>query len=441
MINQVGINTGNPNYTLDVNGTTNSVGDLTVQADNITINDDKTDTDVNLNFGRFSSNNAIIRWNKTSDSFEWSSGDGVFHDFIDATLTAPFYNGQMLTYRIDSAGAGEWINDNRVTTTDSNERNVFEYRPLSPTAGVNTSLFLRKNYSNSVEGTPGAGTYADGAGVSLSFQVNSDTQPTVSYANITGVYSATVPTVSLRTSIDNGTTTPSVGDFTTAGATLPNDLAVNGGDITTTSANATLFNTNALSINIGNGATTAVRIGSGSGSAVVNIKAPSLVQNPDPLASTTFNLFNTITTDLNIGGAATTVDIGSTVSGTTTIGYDLFVNNDVNADSYIVDSLSTYNTQTTTTTALTPVSISATTRASQKVVIRIIDNISGEIHMLEALAFKKSTTAYLTTYAEMYTNAALATFTADVSAGAIRILATPASTNSTTFTVARISLD
>ena len=23
----------------------------------------------------------------------------VWHDFIDATLTAPFYNGQMLTYR------------------------------------------------------------------------------------------------------------------------------------------------------------------------------------------------------------------------------------------------------------------------------------------------------------------------------------------------------
>jgi hypothetical protein len=78
---------------------------------------------------------------------------------------------------------------------------------------------------------------------------------------------------------------------------------------------------------------------------------------------------------------------------------------------------------------------------TQKVIINIIDNVSGEFHALEALAFRKGTTAYLTTYAEMYTASALATFTADVSGGAIRILATPASTNSTTFTVARISLD
>ena len=63
------------------------------------------------------------------------------------------------------------------------------------------------------------------------------------------------------------------------------------------------------------------------------------------------------------------------------------------------------------------------------------------MHVLEALAFRKGTTAYLTTYGEMYTNAALATFTADVSGGATRIIATPASTNSTTFKVARISVD
>ena len=156
---------------------------------------------------------------------------------------------------------------------------------------------------------------------------------------------------------------------------------------------------------------------------------------------TTFNLVNATATTLNIGGASTATAIGSTASGTTTIGNDLFVNSDVNADSYIVDSLSTYNTQTTTTTSTAATNISSTARASQKVIIRIIDNVSGEIHCLEALAFEKGATAYLTTYAEMYTSAALATFTADVSGGSLRILATPASANSTTFTVARISLD
>jgi len=449
--NRVGVNDITPAYPLDVTGEIRATSNIRSNdsfysdGDTIYLNYDKTDVNVNVNFGRVSpSTNAVIRWNSSSDSFEWSADGTTWYDFINANLTAPFYNGQLLSYL-----NGEWINENRVTTTDSNERNVFEYRPLSPIAGPNTSLFLRKDYSNAAPGTPGVGTYADGAGVSLSFQVDSDTQTPPggsvgeanTYANITGVYSATVPTVSLRTSIDNGATAfTSVGDFTTAGATLPNDLAVNGGDITTTSATASLFNTNATTINIGNGATTAVRIGSSSG--VVNIKSPSLVQNPDVGASTTFNLLNTITTDLNIGGAATTVDIGSTVSGTTTIGYDLVVNNDVSADSYIVDNISTYNTQTTNTSlAGTPVQISGTTRVSQKAIIKIIDNVTGEVHMLEALAFRSGTAGFLTTYAEMYSSVALATFTVTGTGGVTSILANPISSNSTTFTVARISLD
>lgn len=43
------------------------------------------------------------------------------------------------------------------------------------------------------------------------------------------------------------------------------DVAVNGGDITTTSATATLFNTNATSVTIGGGATNTVLLGNGTG--------------------------------------------------------------------------------------------------------------------------------------------------------------------------------
>jgi hypothetical protein len=227
------------------------------------------------------------------------------------------------------------------------------------------------------------------------------------------------------------------GDIVTSG-----DLAVNGGDITTTQAIGNLFNTTATTVNIGDGATSQVNIGNYT-SGTVNIKSQSLLQNDlSPGISTTFNLFNTITTDLNIGGAATSVDIGSTVSGTTTIGYDLLVNNNVDADQYTVDNLSTYNTQTTNTSlAGTPVSISATTRVSQKSIIKIIDNVTGEVHMVEALAFRSGTAGFLTTYAEMYSSVALATFTVTGTGGFTTILANPISSNSTTFTVARISLD
>ena len=117
---------------------------------------------------------------------------------------------------------------------------------------------------------------------------------------------------------------------------------------------------------------------------------------------------------------------------------------DANFGSVAVDGVATINTQTTTTTATTATAISTTTRKTQKVVITITDNVTSETHVLEALAGTDilTSTAMLTTYAEMYSSGlALATFTADVSAGSLRILATPASTNSTTFKVARISVD
>jgi hypothetical protein len=120
---------------------------------------------------------------------------------------------------------------------------------------------------------------------------------------------------------------------------------------------------------------------------------------------------------------------------------DLDVNGSVTCSDVIIDGASTINTQTTTTTTTTATNISSTSRTTQKVLITITDNVTGYMHVLEAMAFQHSGNAYLTTYAEMYTNTALATFTADVSGGLIRILATPASTNSTTFTVTRISVD
>ena len=436
---------------LDSDGNTSIQNNLSVginisqSGETLYLNYDKTNANVNIDFGRVApSTNAVIRWNSTTNTFEWSENGSTWHQFIDATLTAPFYNGQMLTYRINSSAVGEWINDNRVVTTDVNERNVFEYRPLTPPAGFNTSLYLRKNYSNSVEGTPGSGTYADGAGVGVSFQVNSDTQAPPGgvagqanqYASVAGIYSATVPEIQLKTSIDNFASSTNVATFNTTLATLPGDLAVNGGDITTTSGTGNLFNANATVVNVGNGATTEVNLGSISAGRV-QIKPNTIVG-----ANTTQNVFNTVATTVNAFGAATTVNIGAATGNTT-------INNDLSVDGFIdINNVSTLNTQQTTTIVTTPVIISGSTRTAQKVVITIKDLATGEQHVVEALALRKqgTTQAYLTTYGEMYTNTALATFTATATttgptAGTINILATPASTNSTLFTVTRVSVE
>jgi hypothetical protein len=94
----------------------------------------------------------------------------------------------------------------------------------------------------------------------------------------------------------------------------------------------------------------------------------------------------------------------------------------------------------TTTTSVSTVAISATTRNVLKLVIYIVDNTTSAVHTVEALALRTGATAMLTTYGEMYSASALAAFTADVSGGSLRILVTPASTNNTTFTYYRISL-
>jgi len=95
---------------------------------------------------------------------------------------------------------------------------------------------------------------------------------------------------------------PSTGNVTIAG-----DLAVNGGDITTTSTGtATVFNANATTLNVG-GAATTVSIGAATGTTTIN------------------NATTAITGNATVGGSAT---VGSTlaVTGNTTLTGDLAVN-------------------------------------------------------------------------------------------------------------------
>lgn len=90
-------------------------------------------------------------------------------------------------------------------------------------------------------------------------------------------------------------------------ATVPGDLAVNGGDITTSSTGtATVFNTNATTLNVGQAATT-VSIGATTGTATIR------------------NATTAITGDATVGGSAT---VGTTlgVTGNTTLTGDLAVN-------------------------------------------------------------------------------------------------------------------
>jgi len=113
------------------------------------------------------------------------------------------------------------------------------------------------------------------------------------------------------------------GDFAANNATLAGDIAVNGGDVTTTSTTATLFNTNATTLNIGNAATT-VSIGAATGTTTVR---NDLVVNGTFTVNGTTETINAVTVtvddkNIELGSVAsptnTTADGGGiTLKGTT----------------------------------------------------------------------------------------------------------------------------
>ncbi len=105
------------------------------------------------------------------------------------------------------------------------------------------------------------------------------------------------------------------------------DVAVNGGDLTTTQTTANLF-TNA----------TTLGLGAGSGTTTVN---NALAVNGASITTdeTSFALLNATTTTLNFAGAATTINIGAT-SGTTTLNNSLLIKGDTTLGDATTDGVS-----------------------------------------------------------------------------------------------------
>jgi hypothetical protein len=209
--------------------------------------------------------------------------------------------GRVLAYDVNT-GAFGYINTSSIVTAAA--------------AGVNSFSTINVGGSGGSSGTAQADSSADTLIIS-----SSD-------ANIT-ITAATTPDTLTFDFADS----PSFTNITASG-----DLAVNGGDITTTNTTATIFNATATTLNIGSAAT-AVALGGSSGTLTIgnatmtgtnmttfnmNGSTPSIVSSQ----TGTGNLFNTNLTTLNIGGAATAVNIGAT-SGTTTVRNNLTVTGDL----------------------------------------------------------------------------------------------------------------
>ena len=195
---------------------------------------------------------------------------------------------------------------------------------------------------------------------------------------------------SLQLGANTGTTNINNDLLVDDNATITGDLAVNGGDITTTSTTANLFRTNALTVNIGS---------AGDG------------------------------TELN-GGVINIGDSGQTYA--------------TNFRGLISQNGDT--TQATTEllnqTSTSPILIQSTSRRSMRGFITINDDVTGAVHSAEFVAVRKVSTAeaFITIYAEVISDSSLATFTVTDSGTALNLYATKASSNSTDIYVVRNSL-
>jgi len=187
----------------------------------------------------------------------------------------------------------------------------------------NTSITVPITVRHLLSNTPAVGT-----GVGIGF-----TQETTDNNNEFGMMLGAILTDTTAGSEDfdfivrlmqNGATNAERFRVSSAGnATLVGDLAVNGGDITTSQTTATVFDATASTLNVGSAAST-MRIGATSGT--LTIGNPTVVGT-----QATQNVYNTTATTVNFAGAATTLNIGAS-TGTTDIKNNLNVVGDVDID-------------------------------------------------------------------------------------------------------------
>jgi len=370
-------------------------GGLFLKGDYITLNADNT-AGLNSSINANAAATGVIRWNYAGSFWEFTNNGGTnwypfvinINDLNDVVITAPTAAGQFLYNN-----GTNWVNGSTVTATATGDRATFVYKPTSPTAGVNAAVFARKDF--------GSTAFTNGDGSAIAFQVDSDSQATTTVAYAGALYNSTSPQFVVNTSTDNFAT---------------NNIRILDIDSTTTSLNGqnVVLNANAAA-----GADSYLTVNRGATDVSIRWNEATDRWQDTTDGSTYYNLPN----------------------------QNLDTTDDVNFSSVTVDGVASFNSQTTTTTSTTPTAIGATpisgasARRTAKYVISVTDSVTNEYHVVEALIFHDGTNAFITTYAEMYTGAAaLANFTADISGGNMRLVATPASANSTTFKVMRNSI-
>jgi hypothetical protein len=142
----------------------------------------------------------------------------------------------------------------------------------------------------------------------------------------------------------------------------------------------------------------------------------------------TFGANTIVCTTITGGNTVTTGPIGVT-SNTTFTGQIVKVNSGVTkgANSISHSHAIRYNATTTSLQAVDTFAVSS--YRSAKYVVSVTDSANTKFQVTEILLLQDGANTYTTEYATLLSNTALATFSSDISAGNVRLLATPAVAN------------
>jgi hypothetical protein len=249
----------------------------------------------------------MIRYNSSQTAFEgyaagaWSSLGGVKsvdgYTYIIAETAPTVGNGDLDFYAENAGGngatqVGQW-----------NRTNLKDY--TGTLIGTQTTQNVFNTTATTVNAFGAATTLTIGASNSGTATIRNTTVAITNNATIGGTLGVT------------GNTTLSGTLAVTGNSTLTGDLAVNGGDITTTSGTATLFNTNATTLNIG-GAATTVSIGAATGTLTIN-NANTVITGNLTVNGTTTTINSTVTSiddiEFELGSVASPTDVTANGGG------------------------------------------------------------------------------------------------------------------------------
>jgi hypothetical protein len=231
-----------------------------------------------------------------------------------------------------------------------------------------------------------------------------------------------------------------VNDIGAVNGTFSGDVAVNGGDLTTTSATATLFNANATTLSVGGAATTLNLANTGTGARTIDVATAatggaSTLTFGGGVTGNTIKIQGTAAGQINLTTDVTTgiANLFTSVTGKLQIG-------GVGSELYV--GTQTAVTGTTTTVATTDETVtdqfSTTEFRSAEYLVQITQGSSYQVSKI--LLVHDGTTPYITEYGTLLSGSTLGTLDVDITGGNARLLVTMANAASASVKVSRTSI-